>query len=214
MKKILVTGFEPFGGDETNVSEQVLNSLPEIIGNLKVEKLLIPVVRNKSLRKIEEKVLEINPSFILSLGQAGGSKTISIERIGINIDDFRIKDNDGNQPIDELIFEDGENAYFSNLPIKTMYNEIEKEGIDVKISNTAGTYVCNHVLYGVRYMVEKNKWNIKSGFIHLPYTKEQVEGKENMPFMMFDQTLKAIIKAIETLSVEKVEKKIVGGEIY
>ncbi|MDC4459520.1 hypothetical protein NQ652_17750, partial [Acinetobacter baumannii] len=145
MDKILITAFEPFGGDDLNVSEKVLNFLPERIGNLKIVKLLLPVVRNKSLDKIKDEIRKENPKYILALGQAGGIKNVSIERIGINVDDYRIKDNEGNQPVDEKIFDDGENAYFSTLPIKRIYEKLESKGYPVKISNTAGTFVCNHV---------------------------------------------------------------------
>ncbi len=107
MDKILITAFEPFGGEKINSTEKVLNFLPEKIGNLEIIKLLLPVVRNKSLCKIKDKIMEEKPKYILSLGQAGGSKNIAIERIGINVDDYRIKDNAGNQPIDEKIFCDG-----------------------------------------------------------------------------------------------------------
>ncbi|WP_064610985.1 pyroglutamyl-peptidase I [Streptobacillus moniliformis] len=213
MDKILITAFEPFGGEKINSTEKVLNFLPEKIGNLEIIKLLLPVVRNKSLCKIKDKIMEEKPKYILSLGQAGGSKNIAIERIGINVDDYRIKDNAGNQPIDEKIFCDGENAYFSTLPIKKIYEKLENKGYSVKISNTAGTFVCNHVLYGIRYMIEKEKLNIKSGFIHIPYIDEQVKD-DNTFSMSIKDILNAIICAIEVIENYEKDEKIVAGEIF
>ncbi|ACZ00528.1 pyroglutamyl-peptidase I [Streptobacillus moniliformis] len=213
MDKILITAFEPFGGEKINSTEKVLNFLPEKIGNLEIIKLLLPVVRNKSLCKIKDKIMEEKPKYILSLGQAGGSKNIAIERIGINVDDYRIKDNAGNQPIDEKIFCDGENAHFSTLPIKKIYEKLENKGYSVKISNTAGTFVCNHVLYGIRYMIEKEKLDIKSGFIHIPYIDEQVKD-DNTFSMSIKDILNAIICAIEVIENYEKDEKIVAGEIF
>ncbi|CAM3134919.1 pyroglutamyl-peptidase I [Streptobacillus ratti] len=214
MDKILITAFEPFGKDDINVSEQVLNHIPEKIGNLEVVKLLLPVVRYRSLEKVKEKIIKEKPRYVLSLGQAGGSKGISIERIGINVDDYRIRDNEDNQPIDEKIFNDGENAYFSTLPIKSIYQKLENLDYPVKISNSAGTFVCNHVLYGIRYMIEKENLNIKSGFIHIPYMNEQVKDKGNIFSMDIKYILNAIVIAIETISNCEKDEKVVAGEIF
>ena len=213
MKKILVTGFDPFGGEKVNPALEVIKLLPKKIGENEVRILEIPTVYKKSVEKIEKEIESYKPDYVLSIGQAGGRASISIERVAINIDDFRIKDNEGNQPTDEKIYLDGENAYFSTLPIKAIQNEITKNGIPASISNTAGTFVCNHVFYGVRYLVEKKYKGKKSGFIHIPYLPEQVIGKVNTPSMSLDNILKGIIIAIETIfSVEDDIKKL-GGSI-
>ena len=174
MKKILVTGFDPFGGEKINPALEVIKLLPQKIGDNEIKILEIPTVYKKSLEKIEEEIKIFNP-------------------------DFRIKDNEGNQPIDEKIFENGDSAYFSTLPIKAIQNEIEKNKIPASISNTAGTFVCNHVFYGVRYLAEKKYKNIKSGFIHIPFLPEQVLGKNNLPSMSLETILKAITIAIEII---------------
>jgi len=203
MKKILVTGFDPFGGEKINPALEVIKLLPKKIGDNEIKILEIPTVYKKSIEKIDKEIETYNPDYILSIGQAGGRTDISIERVAINIDDFRIKDNEGNQPIDEKIYLDGENAYFSTLPIKAIQNEITKNNIPASISNTAGTFVCNHVFYGVRYLVEKK----------YPYLPEQVIGKADTPSMSLDNILKGIIIAIETIfSVEDDIKKL-GGSI-
>lgn len=213
MKKILVTGFDPFGGEKINPALEVIKLLPDnILGN-EIKVLEIPTVWRESIKKIEEEIKNFEPDFILSIGQAGGRTDISIERVAINIDDYRIEDNVGNQPIDEKIFEDGENAYFSTLPIKAIQNEILKNKIPASISNTAGTFVCNHVFYGVRYLIEKKYKDIKSGFIHIPYLPEQVLNKSDTGSMSLETILKAIQIAIQVIFENETDIKISAGEI-
>lgn len=213
MKKILVTGFDPFGGEKINPALEVIKLLPKEISGNKIEVIEIPTVYKKSIEKIEEAIKNFNPDFILSIGQAGGRADISIERVAINIDDFRIKDNEGNQPIDEKIFSDGENAYFSTLPIKAIKKKILEKKIPVSISNTAGTFVCNHVFYGARYLLEKKYSGKKSGFIHIPYLPEQVIDKTNVPSMNLNDILLAITTAIEVIFENEEDIKISGGHI-
>ena len=213
MRKILVTGFDPFGGEKVNPALEVIKLLPKKIGENEVRILEIPTVYKKSVEKIEKEIESYKPDYVLSIGQAGGRANISIERVAINIDDFRIKDNEGNQPIDENIFEDGENAYFSTLPIKAIQNELAKNNIPSSISNTAGTFVCNHVFYGVRYLIEKKFKGIKSGFVHIPYMPEQVIGKADTPSMSLDNILKGVIVIIETIFNVENDIKKSGGTI-
>jgi len=213
MKKILVTGFDPFGGEKINPALEVIKLLPKKINGNKIEIIEIPTVYKKSIEKIEEAIKNFNPDFILSIGQAGGRADISIERVAINIDDFRIKDNEGNQPIDEKIFSDGENSYFSTLPIKAIKKKILEKKIPVSISNTAGTFVCNHVFYGVRYLLEKKYSGKKSGFIHIPYLPEQVIDKTDVPSMNLNDILLAITTAIEAIFENEEDIKISGGHI-
>lgn len=142
------------------------------------------------------------PDAIISLGQAGGRSCISIERVAINVDDAKIADNDGNKPIDKFIFEDGENAYFSTLPIKAMVEAIKAAKIPAEISNSAGTYVCNHLMYGILYKINKERLNIRAGFIHLPYIPSQVIEQPGRPSMSLDDIVKGIKAAclvLETL---------------
>lgn len=213
MMKILVTGFNPFGKETINPSIEAVKRLPNKIANAELIKLEIPTVMNTSLETIEEVMLKENPDMILSIGQAGGRSDISIERVGININDFSIPDNHGNQPIDELIYEDGATAYFTNLPIKAMVDAIREEGIRASVSNSAGTFVCNHVMYGVRYMVEHQYQGKKSGFIHIPYLPEQVRDKPGQPCMELDLIVKGLCKAIETMVLVETDLKIIGGSI-
>ena len=206
--KILVTGFDPFGGEPINPAIESVKRLPDNIAGAEIIKLEIPTVRKKSLEKIEEAINKHN-----SIGQAGGRFDISIERVGINLDDFRIPDNEGNQTIDEPIFPDGENAYFVKLPVKAMVQNVQKNNIPASVSYTAGTFVCNHVLYGVLYLIEKKYNGKKSGFIHIPFLPEQVVDKRNTPSMELSTIVKGLTAAIEAIVKNDEDIKEVGGTV-
>ena len=212
--KILVTGFDPFGEDSINPALEAVQALPEQIADADIIKLEIPTAAYDSLDKIEKAIDQYDPEMILSVGLAGGTSELRIERIGININDFRIKDNAGNQYIDEPIFEDGENAYFSNLPIKTMVSAIRNGNIPAVISNSAGTYVCNHVLYGVRYLIEHKYPGKKSGFIHVPYLPCQTVNKPNTPSMSLDVIVQGLVCAIEAMVSHDTDMKQEEGSIW
>ena len=211
--KILVTGFDPFGGEPINPAIESVKRLPDNIAGAEIIKLEIPTVRKKSLEKIEKAINEHNPDVILSIGQAGGRFDISIERVGINLDDFRIPDNEGNQIIDEPVFPDGENSYFVKLPVKSMVQNVQKNNIPASVSYTAGTFVCNHVLYGVMYLIEKKYKGKKSGFIHIPFLPQQVVDKRNMPSMELDTIVKGFTAAIEAIVKNNEDIKEVGGTV-
>ena len=211
--KILVTGFDPFGGEPINPAIESVKRLPDNIAGAEIIKLEIPTVRKKSLEKIEKAINEHNPDIILSIGKAGGRFDISIERVGINLDDFRIPDNEGNQIIDEPIFPDGENSYFVKLPVKAMVQNVQKNNIPASVSYTAGTFVCNHVLYGVLYLIEKKYKGKKSGFIHIPFLPQQVVDKRNMPSMELNTIVKGLTAAIEAIVKNNEDIKEVGGTV-
>ena len=211
--KILVTGFDPFGGEPINPAIESVKKLPDNIAGAEIIKLEIPTVRKKSLEKIEKAINEHNPDVILSIGQAGGRFDISIERVGINLDDFRIPDNEGNQIIDEPVFPDGENSYFVKLPVKAMVQNVQKNNIPASVSYTAGTFVCNHVLYGVLYLIEKKYKGKKSGFIHIPFLPQQVIDKRNMPSMELNTIVKGLTAAIEAIVKNNEDIKEVGGTV-
>jgi len=190
--KVLITAFEPFGGQEVNSALETMRLLPDCIGKLQILKQEVPTVFYKSIQTVWQAMEQKKPDAIISLGQAGGRSCISIERIAINVDDASIADNEGNKPIDKRIFEDGENAYFSTLPIKAMVEAIKAAKIPAEISNSAGTYVCNHLMYGILYKINKERLNIKAGFIHLPFIPAQVIGQPGRPSMSLDDMVKGI----------------------
>lgn len=211
--KVLITGFDPFGGESINPALEAVKKLPDTIEGAEIIKLEIPTVFRKSLEKIEENIIKLNPDVVISIGQAGGRFGITPERVAINIDDARIPDNETNQPIDIPIFEDGDTAYFTTLPIKAMVKEMQDNGIPSSVSNTAGTFVCNHVMYGVLYMAAKKYPNIKAGFIHVPYIPSQVVTKQNQPSMSTEDITKGLTLCIKAIVNNSSDIKTVGGEI-
>ncbi len=196
--KILVTAFEPFGGELLNPSEEVLKLLPENIGDACLLKYVLPTAFYKARREISSIIDREKPDVIISLGQAGGRRGISIERVAINIRDARIPDNAENRPEDEIISEDGENAYFSTLPMKKIVSHLKEAGFEANISNSAGTFVCNEVMYTLLEKTHASK--TIGGFIHIPYCEEQVMGRENVPFMTVSDMARAIQTVIEFLT--------------
>ncbi len=197
--KFLITAFDPFNGEKINPSQEIIQLLPtELEGHI-IKKLLVPTIYKESIETLNRSIDDESPDVIICLGQAGGRAGITIERVGINIDDAPIKDNAGNLPIDETIIPGGENAYFSNLPIKQIVHNLKYEGIPASVSNSAGTFVCNHLLYGLMYKISTMDKNIRGGFIHIPFIPEQCVNKPNNPSMSLDIMLKAIIQTIKTI---------------
>lgn len=211
--KILVTGFDPFGGEKVNPAFEVIKKLKDNIEGAEIVKLQVPTAFYSSVNKTVEKIEEIKPDVVLMIGQAGGRFDVTVERIAINLDDARIPDNEGNQPIDRLVDEEGLTAYFATLPIKAIVNRIKEKNIPASVSNSAGTYVCNHLMYGVLNHIYKNKLNIKAGFIHIPFLLEQVLNKPNVPAMTLDSMVTAIESAIEVIARNEEEVKVIGGAI-
>ena len=197
--KILVTGFEPFGGEKINPALEAVLQLQDRYDGIEVIKAILPVVFYKSIRILEDLIEYHTPDVVLCIGQAGGRSYISIERVAINIDDARIPDNDGQLPIDLPLRKDGPAAYFSNLPIKAIVQNIQMQGIPAQISNTAGTYVCNHILFGLMDVIAQKYPQIRGGFIHVPYVPSQVAQMPNTPSMNLVDIIRAIEIAIETI---------------
>lgn len=196
--KLLITGFEPFNNSNINASSLAINLLPDKINNCKLVKKTIPTVFNKSFEVLKKLIDFYEPNILICVGQAGGRAKITIERVAINIDDAPIPDNEGNMPNDKTIKIDGENAYFSTLPIKAITKNIRKYKIPADVSNSAGTFVCNHIMYNSLYYASKNNKKFKAGFIHVPYIPEQVIDSSNIPSMSLETIVKAITIAIET----------------
>ena len=211
--KVLITGFDKFGGESINPSNLCVNSLPDVIDNIEIKKITLPTVFKDSSRVLEENIDLFSPNIVICVGQAGGRSKITPERIAINIDDARIPDNIGNSPIDEAIRKDGENAYFSTLPIKAIVDELNKNNIPSAISNTAGTFVCNHIMYEALYITSKKYPNIKAGFVHIPYIEEQIKDKPNMPYMKKEYIITALELIIKTAVnyYDKEDTKVTGG---
>ena len=198
---VLITGFAPFGGERTNPSWQLVKALPESITGYRIEKLRVPTEFGKAIAVTTRAIDILKPEIVLCFGQAGGRSHMSVERVAINIDDACIADNAGKQIIDSAIRAGGPAAYFCTLPIKAMAAAMIKTGVPTEISNTAGTFVCNHLIYGVLHHIAVDVLATRAGFIHVPYLQSQVLNKADMPSMslatMLDGAKAAIIAAIK-----------------
>lgn len=201
--KVLLTGFEPFGGEAINPSYEAVKLVVNRVEGVEIIKVQIPTVFKKSIEALEKIIADIRPQIVICVGQAGGRYDVTVERVAINIDDARIPDNDGNSPIDQPVFPEGESAYFSNLPVKSIVGEIRKANIPASLSNTAGTFVCNHLMYGLLYLIDKKYPEIKGGFVHVPFIPEQVVSKPQMPYMELSRIAEALSIAVEAAVLNK-----------
>ena len=213
--KILVTGFDPFDGEKVNPALEAVKSLPSVIHGAEIRWVEIPTVFYKSAEVLEAEIVRYQPDVVLCIGQAGGRAGLTPERVAINQDDARIPDNQGNQPIDTPIRLDGEAAYFSTLPIKAMVQAINEVGLPATVSNTAGTFVCNHLMYQALYLADKKFPNMRAGFMHIPYMTEQVVNKPNTASMCLRDIVRGIEAAIGAIvDYKDKDLKIVGGATH
>ena len=207
--KILVTGFEPFNGQTVNPSEQIVSCLIAPKGVTLIKEIL-PVEFKQATIRLKELVREMRPDVILSIGQAGGRPEISVERVAINVDCVKssngkkiLPDNAGDTPIDIPIEAEGASAYFSNLPLWRIVESIQEKGISAGISNTAGTYVCNHIMYEGLHLAATEYSEMKVGFIHVPFLQEQIinrEDKEQLSFMSLEDMVLALQTALDVIA--------------
>jgi pyroglutamyl-peptidase len=172
---VLVTGFDPFGGSQTNPSWHAVHALHgRSIAGRKVIGGEIPTIFGASLQRLAELIEEHQPELVVCTGQAAGRSAISLERIAINVNDARIPDNAGNQPIDTPVIPNAPAAYFTKLPIKAMLQALLDEAVNAEVSQTAGTFVCNHVFYGLMHLLAQPQWqHVRGGLIHVPWLPEQ-----------------------------------------
>lgn len=204
--KILVTGFDPFGGESVNPAYEAVKLLPKEIKGAEVITIEIPTVFGRGADTVEKAIMEHNPDAVVCVGQAGGRASITIERVGINLREASIPDNDGNQPVDEKAKEDGKNAYFATIPVKAIVNNIRKHGIPAHISYTAGSYVCNDVMYTLLYNIDKKFPGVKGGFIHVPFATEQVTNKpSNVASMPVETIAKGLEYSIEAIVENEID---------
>jgi len=211
--KVMVTGFDPFGGESINPAYEAVKLLPDEIAGAEVVKLEVPTVFQKSIHTLDQAMEKEQPNLVLCVGQAGGRFDLTVERVAINVDDARIADNEGNQPIDEPIFADGKPAYFSNLPIKAMVQNVRANNLTASVSNTAGTFVCNHLMYGLLHMIDRKYNGVRGGFVHVPFIVEQVVEKRNMPSMSVENIAKGLEAMIEAAVSQTEDVKIAEGKI-
>lgn len=209
--KILLTAFDPFGGEPVNPALEAVKLVADQVGDVEVVKLEVPTVFGKSIATVAAAMEKEKPDAVLCIGQAGGRYDLTPERVAINMDDARIKDNEGNQPIDVPIFADGAPAYFTNLPIKAMVQAIRNVGVPASVSNTAGTFVCNHLMYGVLYTIAKKYPGMKGGFMHVPFVPSQVVNRPSpAPCLNMKDIAAGIEAALAAIAAN--DKDIVAAE--
>ena len=197
--KILVTGFEPFGGNPVNPSEQVVMYLREIlIPTIDLATSILPVDQNRSGKKLIEVVEMVQPEAIFCLGEAVRRSVISVERVAVNLEDYRIPDNAGSQITDQLVIPGGPAAYFATLPVRKIFEKIHLAGIPVELSLSAGSFLCNQVLYEILHYLGLHRLPAKAGFIHLPSLPEQAAKLEpKLSGMELNIALKGVLAALE-----------------
>lgn len=199
MRNVLVTGFGPFGGEPINPALEAIKLLEgRIIGGCRVVTRELPVTRFEAIDAIVKHIWDADPALVLAVGQAGGRLEITPERVAINVDDYRIPDNGGFQPVDEPIVAGGPAAYWSTLPIKAMVVAMRGAGIPASVSNSAGTFVCNHLFYGLMHQLAKAGGKIRGGFVHIPYLPEQAARIGSQPSMAVETIVKGLEVALET----------------
>ena len=202
MIKVLITGFKPFGGEMINPSYEAIKALDRRILDCELYQLELPVVFYESSRIIIEKIHELIPDIIIMVGQAGGRKEISIERVAINLDDTTIPDQNGVAPYDDPISLFGPQAYFSTLPSKLILEALHKKHIPAGLSYCAGTYLCNHVFYSVLHDLDQMQFkHMKAGFIHVPYETSQTLYKPHR-FSLDPKVIKEALEIIINVSCQ------------
>lgn len=203
--KILVTGFDAFGGESSNPASMAVQQLQlwgsRIGRSVEVITREIPTVFGASAQAVREAILDIMPQAVISVGQAGGSHGIRVERVALNMNDARIADNAGNRPMDSPIEPDGPIAYWASIPVREVVDAIRQEGIPAALSYQAGTFVCNHVFYSTCHFVASHGLSTKVGFIHVPYLPEQAVEKDAAPSMSQECVVRALEAAVRAISI-------------
>src|SRR4030095_2483452 len=190
--KALITGFDAFGGDKINPSALAVRQLKRKLGGVAIHTAVLPTSYARSAIALRGAIHEARPDIVLCVGQAGGRAELCLERVAINVQDARIKDNDGKQPIDRAVVRDGPAAHFATLPIKACVAEMRKAGLPAAISNTAGTFVCNHIFYALMDIAAGHPIPMRGGFLHIPYAPEQAARLGAAPSMAIEDIARGI----------------------
>lgn len=210
---ILLCGFDPFGGETVNPSWEAVRSLRgRGIAGHRVAAVQLPTEFSGSLRVLRKALRETTPAIVLGVGQAGGRAQLSIERVAINLQDARIPDNAGAQPIDEPVIAGAPAAYFSTLPIKAMLEALQVHGLPAEISNTAGTYVCNHIAYAMLHLTAKKR-GVRAGFIHIPFLPAQVARRHGVASMAQADVERGLAVALRAAVKSGMDRKVGAGKL-
>lgn len=215
-RTVLLTGFEPFEQEPINPSWEAVRALDGArIGDAVVVARQLPCVFGKAIDAMAGLVASLQPDVVIAVGQAGGRTELSIERVGINVDDARIADNAGAQPVDLAIAPDGPAAYFSTLPIKAIVRDLRAAGVPAMVSQTAGTFVCNHVFYGLMHtLAQRGLSGVRGGFIHIPYLPEQAARHPGAPSLALDTLIAGLRVAVATTLSTETDIREQGGQLH
>jgi len=210
--KALVTGFDPFGGETLNPSLEAIRLLPKSLGALQIVTQRLPSKFETSLPMLYAAIVREQPDIVLCLGEAGSRVDLSPERVAINVRDARIRDNAGDQPVDVAVVEGGPAAYFSTLPIKAAAAAMRAAGVPVAVSNTAGTFVCNHVFYGLMHYAAIHKARFRGGFMHVPYLPAQAAHHAKAPSMAVEVIVRGVEIMLQVSATTSVDLRLTEGE--
>jgi pyroglutamyl-peptidase len=211
---VLLTGFDPFGGEPINPSWEAVRTLDgETIANHTIRAVQLPTVFGRSLTTLRAAIRRWKPALVVCVGQAGGRPQLSLERVAINVDDARIPDNAGKQPIDKAIVRDGPAGYFSTLPIKAIRAALAEAGLPAEISQTAGTFVCNHVFYGLMHALAETP-QTRGGFVHIPFLPEQAARHAGAPSLAQAEVARALRVIVATALATARDRRVSGGATH
>lgn len=216
-RRVLVTGFEPFERDTVNPSWEVARALDGwVCEGAEVKAAQLPCVFGSAIDRLDSALAEYRPTLIVALGLAGTRAEISPERVAINVDDARIPDNDGRQPIDVPVVRGAPAAYFSTLPIKAIVRDMRAAGVPASVSNTAGTFVCNHIFYALmhRLATRPELAAARGGFVHLPCLPEQAARLGGTPSMALATQIEGLRMLLRTALTEREDARETGGQLH
>jgi pyroglutamyl-peptidase len=214
LPRVLLTGFDPFGGENLNPSWEAVRRLDgERVHGHRLVAEQLPTCFGDSLRRLRAALARIKPELVVCVGQAGGRSRISLERVAINVDDARIPDNAGTQPIDRAVVRGAPAAYFTSLPIKAQLAALQKAGLPAEISQTAGTFVCNHVFYGLMHAL-REKPQIRGGFVHIPFLPEQAVAHPGAPSLALDTIVASLRLIVDTALTTRRDRRVAGGATH
>lgn len=215
VQTVLVTGFEPFEQDPVNPSWEVARALDGWRhGAAAVHAVQLPCVFDRAIERLDEALAAHRPTLVVCLGLAGGRTEVSVERVAINVNDARIPDNAGQQPVDTAVVPGAPAAYFSTLPIKAIVRDLRAGGLPAGVSNTAGTFVCNHVFYALMHRLARQGGAVRGGFVHVPYLPEQAARHPGAPSMALDTQAQALRTLVRTALTVREDVRETAGQLH
>lgn len=191
----LVTAFEPFGGESVNASLEAMRCLPARIGKLEIATAVLPTSYSRALPALESAIARAQPDLVLAVGQAGGRAALCMERVAVNLQDAEIADNDGARPVDSAVIAGGPAAYLSTLPVRAAVSGLETAGLPAQLSMSAGTFVCNHVFYGLMHLAATGRRRFRAGFLHVPRLRDAAP--PGAPSMALEDIARGIVIVLE-----------------